>query len=576
MYWILPSLVAVLMSSSSTTTMKKPMVAMHWFRKGLRLHDNPGLAFSSQKDKGVSSKLYPVYVMDGDCYQIKHCTALRANFLVECLQDLDENLRKRGSRLYVASGDPVTILPTLWNRWGITHMTFEEDETGEPYAKERDEKVMRQAQECGIQVQMFASETLHPLQKYVDKSPAKAPNTMGAFEKIFGGMGRVPKPKDAPSELPPSDDADVTTLLPPKNPTDLPWPRNTPRDKVTPVWGVNDCQTFTSIVRGGETQALKQLDKKVTRQPTYVATFEKPKTSCVATEEASTTALSPYMSLGCLSPRTFWYAIEESSQRSNVTTKSKPPVSLHGQLLWRDFNNLMAHTANKNQPGSWGQIQGNTHCRPIPWSEDPELLQAWKEARTGYPWIDACMKQLEQEGWIHHLGRHAVACFLTRGDLWQNWEKGALHFESQLLDADYALNGFNWLWLSCSGFFYQYFRCYSPIVFQKKNDPNGNYIRKYLPELRELPAKYIYEPWKAPILVQQQAGVRIGKDYPKPIVDHAYASKENMSKMALAYDAYKESQKVGGTKEADAKKRTANGATKKAPPKKRQKKLTDY
>jgi cryptochrome len=98
-------------------------------------------------------------------------------------------------------------------------------------------------------------------------------------------------------------------------------------------------------------------------------------------------------------------------------------VSLHGQLLWRDFNNLMAHTANKNQPGSWGQIQGNMHCRPIPWSEQPKLLQAWTEGRTGYPWIDTCMKKLEQEGWIHHSGRHAVACFLTRGDLWQNWEK---------------------------------------------------------------------------------------------------------------------------------------------------------
>lgn len=202
----------------------------------------------------------------------------------------------------------------------------------------------------------------------------------------------------------------------------------------------------------------------------------------------------------------------------------------------------MAHSANTQNPGSWGRMRGNPYCRNIPWSSDAKLLAAWKEGRTGYPWIDACMAQLRTEGWIHHLGRHAVACFLTRGDLWQSWEDGADHFEGQLLDADYALNNFNWLWLSCSGFFYQYFRCYSPVAFQKKNDPNGNYIRKWVPQLANLPAKYIYEPWKAPVAILSSAGVKLGITYPRPIVDHAVISKENMSKMSLAYDMYKDAQ----------------------------------
>eukprot|EP00996_Jenningsia_fusiforme_P007189 NODE_957_length_1796_cov_26.925014_g843_i0.p1 GENE.NODE_957_length_1796_cov_26.925014_g843_i0~~NODE_957_length_1796_cov_26.925014_g843_i0.p1 ORF type:complete len:532 (-),score=72.53 NODE_957_length_1796_cov_26.925014_g843_i0:133-1728(-) len=510
------------------------VVGMHWFRKGLRLHDNPGLAFSSQR--GCVSKFYPVYVMDGDSYQLKHCTALRANFLVECLQDLDNSLRERGSRLYVTNGDPVGLLPKLWAKWGITLMTFEEDESGEPYARERDERVVRQAQKCGVEVRTFASETLHPLQNYVLNS-STVPNSMGTFQKLFGQLGRVAAPIEAPTELPPSDDRASEEMLPPKGATSLPWPRNTPKPKVTPLWGPQDCRGLTPIVRGGETQALKQLEKKIMSQPNYVATFEKPKTSCVATKEMSTTVLSPYMALGCLSPRTMWYAIDASCKRSSLK-KSQPPVSLHGQLLWRDFNNLMAHAANSDQPGSWGRIEGNRYCRLIPWAHDPELLLAWKEGRTGYPWIDACMKQLAREGWIHHLGRHAVACFLTRGDLWQSWEQGAQHFESHLLDADYALNGFNWLWLSCSGFFHQYFRCYSPVAFQKKNDPEGAYIRKYLPCLRKMPAKYIYEPWLAPASMQQQAGVRIGIDYPRPVVDHAVASKENMNKMKVAYDEY--------------------------------------
>ena len=174
------------------------------------------------------------------------------------------------------------------------------------------------------------------------------------------------------------------------------------------------------------------------------------------------------------------------------------------------------------------------------------------------------MRQLANEGWIHHLGRHAVACFLTRGDLWQSWEVGAKHFEAQLLDADYALNGFNWLWLSCSGFFYQYFRCYSPIAFQKKNDPHGSYVRKHIPELKDVPVKYIYEPWEAPPSVLQKAGVVLGKTYPRPIVDHATISKENMARMKGAYAAYKA--KNGGNNSGKGREPTST----RAPAKKKQ------
>jgi cryptochrome len=175
----------------------------------------------------------------------------------------------------------------------------------------------------------------------------------------------------------------------------------------------------------------------------------------------------------------------------------------------------------------------------IPWDDDPELLSAWKNSRTGYPFIDAIMTQLRETGWIHHLARHAVACFLTRGDLWQSWEKGAAIFEQHLIDADWSINNFNWQWLSCTAHFYQYFRCYSPVAFGKKTDPTGAYIRKWLPILKDMPAKYIYEPWEAPIEVQRKCGVIVGKDYPYPIVDHQVISKSNMSRMKEAYDAQK-------------------------------------
>lgn len=516
----------------------KVVNAMHWFRKGLRLSDNPALvACLEQEPKNV----YPVYVLDGNSYQLLRCTPLRANFLVECLQDLDKNLRTLGSRLYVLSGDPTVVLPEKWDEWKITDLSYEEDETGEPYARQRDETIVNLAQSADIRLFTAASETLYPLKDYVNKSKKGVPGTMTGFQKLFGSMPEMKKALPHPSkdQFPCNVDFEALSelYLPPKRPTDLPWPRGIPKSEVESIWGPSDCKNLTPIVQGGETLARKALKKKL-KDANWVASFEKPKTSCTSLDP-STTALGPYLSWGCLSSREVWFAIDAAIARSSVTTVSKPPVSLHGQVLWRDFNNLMAHDANNQHPGCWNQIEGNKYCRQIPWDDDPKLVEAWKAGQTGYPWIDAAMRQLAQEGWIHHLGRHAVACFLTRGDLWQSWEEGAKHFEAQLLDADYALNGFNWMWLSCSGFFYQYFRCYSPVAFQQKNDPTGQYIRKYVPELKDLPSKYIYSPWEASTSILDKAGVQLGKDYPYPLVEHKSIAKENMSRMKQAYDDHK-------------------------------------
>ena len=539
--------------SAMTTKSKGVNNAMHWFRKGLRLADNPALVSClEQSPKNV----YPVYVLDGNSYELFRCTPLRANFLVECLQDLDTNLRTLGSRLYVLSGDPTIILPEKWNEWNITDLSYEEEEAGEPYALQRDTTIIDLAQTSDIRLFTAKSETLYPLQEYMKKAKnGKAvPSSMTGFQKIFEGMPPMKKalPPPTKEDFPLNDDLEKLSklYLPPTKPTDLPWPRDIPRSEVESIWDASDCKNLTPLVHGGETLARKVLKQKL-KDANWVAAYEKPKTSATSLEP-STTNLSPYLSWGCLSPREFWFALDDAiAKASSGTKKSKPPVSLHGQLLWRDFNNLMAHNANLNHPGCWNHIEGNQYCREVPWDDDPQLLEQWKKGKTGYPWIDAAMRQLAQEGWIHHLGRHAVACFLTRGDLWLNWEEGAKHFEAELLDADYALNGFNWLWLSCSGFFYQYFRCYSPIVFQKKNDPNGNYIRKYVPELKDLPSKYIYAPWEAPTSILDKAGVKLGKNYPRPVVDHKVISKENMNRMNLAYVDHKarEAASVAAAKE---------------------------
>uniref|UniRef100_A0A8C2Y9J2 Cryptochrome-1-like n=1 Tax=Coturnix japonica TaxID=93934 RepID=A0A8C2Y9J2_COTJA len=205
---------------------------------------------------------------------------------------------------------------------------------------------------------------------------------------------------------------------------------------------------------------------------------------------------------------------------------SLPPVSLQGQLLWREFFYTVA-SATPN----FTKMAGNPICLQIRWYEDAERLHRWKTAQTGFPWIDAIMTQLRQEGWIHHLARHAAACFLTRGDLWISWEEGMKVFEELLLDADYSINAGNWMWLSASAFFHQYTRIFCPVRFGRRTDPEGEYIRKYLPILKNFPSKYIYEPWTASEEEQKQAGCIIGRDYPFPMVDHKEASDHNLQLM---------------------------------------------
>lgn len=215
--------------------------------------------------------------------------------------------------------------------------------------------------------------------------------------------------------------------------------------------------------------------------------------------------------------------------------------------MWREFY-YAASLATPN----FDRMKGNSICIQIGWQKNQTHLDAWTYGRTGYPFIDAIMRQLRQEGWIHHLARHAVACFLTRGDLYISWEEGLKVFEELLLDADWALNAGNWMWLSASAFFHQFFRVYSPVAFGKKTDPNGDYIRKYVPELKNYPKKWIYEPWLASLRDQQEMGCVIGFDYPARIVVHEEVQKINMARMSEAYRKNKDKKMESSTEEGNA------------------------
>jgi cryptochrome len=296
----------------------------------------------------------------------------------------------------------------------------------------------------------------------------------------------------------------------------------------------NEADLAPAVTLGGESAGLQRMQQYL-KNKKRARDFKKPDTnpSLMLSEtpsdrEGETALTSPYLKFGCLSPRLFYWELQKIYAEG---PHSNPPESLEGQLLWREFFTTMGYAYP-----NFDKIEGNPICRQIQWDDNAEFFDAWKEGRTGYPWIDAIMRQLREQGWMHHLARHCVACFLTRGDLYQSWLKGVQVFDQLLIDADWSLNNGNWMWLSASAFYHQYWRVYSPISFGQKYDPDGKLIRRFVPELKNFPAKFIYEPWTAPIKTQKDAGCIIGQDYPKPIVDHKEVSKKCIARMKAAYE----------------------------------------
>ncbi|CAF0961683.1 unnamed protein product [Brachionus calyciflorus] len=508
--------------NSDNLKMEKVTNCIYWFRKALRLHDNPSLLNAIEK----SQYIYPIFILDPWFVQHSKVGPNRWRFLLESLNDLDEQLKRKNSRLILIRGQPKKVFTEKIKEWNINLICFESDT--EPYAKKRDEEITSLANELGVRVETKYGHTLYNPEYVYKKNNGKVPLQYQSFLGILAKIGDPPKPLDELSGMFNKIEIDYDLYKVP----DL--------ESI----GVDSSKCGPRLYPGGETEALRRFEEKF-KNDSWVCAFEKPNTSPNSLQP-STTVLSPYLKFGCLSSKKFYWRLKQVYAKKK---HSLPPVSLEGQLLFREFFYYVgSYTPN------FDKIEGNTVCRQIKWDDKPEYVQAWKEARTGYPFIDAIMTQLRTEGWIHHLARHAVACFLTRGDLYCSWEKGQEVFEEYLLDQDWSLNAANWQWLSASTFFHQYFRVYSPIAFGKKTDDNGDYIRKYLPILKSFPTKYIYEPWTAPLEIQKRHNCIIGKDYPRPIVDHNIISKINISRMKKAYEETKATAAADDGEEEDGKK----------------------
>lgn len=489
------------------------MASIVWFRRSIRLHDNEALVRACKLGDGV----VPIFILDPNFVQPSRIGVNQFSFFLQGLIDLDQQLRKFGSQLVVLRGKPKKVFEAIFkgkHPFKAKTLLFEQDST--PYAVKRDQAVEKLAKKYGVVVESFSGHTLLNIQEVTSKKGFKCPTTNGAVQKLINSETiRQPLPV-------------------PKIPK-LKFNAKGSKYAMFTLKEIGYKDQPKHLGKGGEREGLRIL-KAICGNKKYVRAFNKTKTSSTTGHTAgrlSTTGMSPYLNTGAVSIRTVYHTIKKVLAGGSHT---KPPESLLGQLFFREqFYMLGATTKN------FDKAKGNKYCLDVPWDNKSTFQKAWAEGKTGYPFIDGLMRQLKETGWIHHLGRHAVACFLTRGDLWQNWTFGRDVFGKLLIDADGSLNNGNWMALAgVAPWSSLWFRIYSPVpdaTSALNVGMDGAWLKRFVPELKDIPAKYMYCPWTAPKEVQEKAKCIIGKHYPAPIVDHAKARDNNLKRFAKAIKA---------------------------------------
>lgn len=457
-----------------------------WIRRDLRLADNLTL----QQARSDGDAVIPVFILDPRLLNSPRLAPARRQFLFDSLADLDAGLRSRGSYLVVRAGDPVAELTRLVGETGAEAVYFHRDVT--PFARRRDARALR------------ALETMGARTAVVDDLYLAAPE-------------QVLKPDDSPYTVFTAYRRrwEERVALPPRVPASnrIATPQGIPSLDL-PGHGLALNPAFAP---GGEREAHRLLHSFVRRASGLRRYGEN--RNALALD--STSHLSPHLHFGTISAR------ELVRTAQNMTAALSPQALLNpgpgsnvslwiGELVWRDFFAQVLWHYPAAACGSFRREYDN-----LPWENDANLFQAWREGRTGYPVVDAGMRELVARGWMHNRARMIVASFLAK-DLLIDWRWGERHFLQHLVDGDLASNNGGWQWAAGTGTDAQpFFRIFNPVAQGERFDAEGRYVRRWVPELARVPAEYIHRPWTMPPEVARAAGVAIGREYPAPIVDHS-------------------------------------------------------
>ncbi len=462
-----------------------------WFRDDLRLSDNPALEAAARSGAPV----IPVYVDSSDGKTLWAPGGAARWWLHHSLQSLSRSLESCRSRLVLRSGPALAAVAELVRETGAGVIYWNRRYGAQEVAEDNEVKSVLSG--TGVRVENYNASLLF--------APWSIRNSSGNPFRVFTPFWRACRSDPAQPHLP---------LSRPAEPLPVPaaWPGSLALEELALESSADWAGGLRQTWKPGEAGARRHLEEFLQNGLSdYPRQRDLPAVS-------GTSRLSPHLRFGEISPRQIWHAARDTIHAAGSARVREAGDAFLRQLGWREF----AYHLLFNYPESPDEPLHPEFLR-FPWRKSTRELQAWQRGCTGYPLVDAGMRELRATGWMHNRVRMVTASFLTK-DLMLPWLSGARWFWDTLVDADLANNTLGWQWTAgCGADAAPYFRVFNPASQGQRFDPEGHYIRRWIPELARLPAPWIFRPWEAPAALLAQAGVRIGKSYPRPIVDHAKA-----------------------------------------------------
>lgn len=465
-------------------------VIIVWFRHDLRLADHAALTAAVN----AGARIVPLYVLDDENPREWQAGGASRWWLHKSLESLSADLTRCGVQLILRRGNAEEVVCSLARETRAKAIYC--SRSYEPWACTVEASIRKKLLADGVAFKRFPGTLLH--------EPDQLVTTSGGPYKVYTPFWRalrerisIRQPTLAPDRIPPLDRPILSEklscwhLLPTK-----------------PDWASGLRQTW----HPGEKAASQRMDAFISAAlPIYAEGRNRP-------DREFTSRLSPYLHFGEISPRQCWHrALAASHAKRKITSGLEQSLETFlKELVWREFSyHLLFHFPDLPQKPFRPEFSS------FPWVENERALAAWQRGMTGFPIVDAGMRELWHTGWMHNRVRMVVASFLVK-DLLIPWQKGQAWFWDTLVDADLASNSASWQWVSGSGAdAAPYFRIFNPVKQGEKFDFEGAYVRRWVPELARLPTSWIHKPWAAPAEVLIAAGVELGKDYPEPIVDHS-------------------------------------------------------
>lgn len=457
--------------------MTSPVVI--WFRKDLRTADNPALFEAARSGQPVAA----VYILETN--KKRPLGGASKWWLHQSLAQLTQDLKQMGLDLILKKGDAAAILPKLAAEIGADSVVWNRRYSQGGIARDKEIKASLIA--SGIKAESYNGALLN--------EPWKIQSGNGTYYKVFTPYWKsVLRGPEAKVPLPEPDTVD--SYSGPVGSLELGDFDLLPR---RPDWASKMAPYWTPGAAGAARAVKAFLDGPA---PNYPEDRDRP-------DRRGTSRLSPHLAFGEISPRQIWQAANGRDDNND---------KFLAEIGWREFSyNLLFHNPNLATDNFKDKFDG------FDWQGSPDALARWQKGLTGYPFVDAGMRQLWATGWQHNRVRMVTASFLIK-HLMIDWREGEAWFWDTLFDADPASNAAGWQWVAGSGADASpFFRIFNPITQGEKFDPNGDYVRRWVPELSKLPAKLIHRPWEAPKDTLLAAGITLGEVYPKPIVDHKFA-----------------------------------------------------